>query len=308
MLLIKTIDVEIIKGGESHLVSNNRITGTSLEVLSFIPGDIQQNNVFRDDIDGRNRLYAGSEDKYRTINMSVRACAYDAQDVSHLRDAVNELFDGVYYLREMRIRSHDVQFELPGASTGGMQQSEPEYVNGKQIQVTKVNSIDIDDSDLRAVFNVEFETVDLPYFESIYTTKELNDTGYDAVVERYGLVDGIDSDNTQYVFTSHHFDVYNAGNVKVEPESMYLKITIKGLRTDGSFKLTNMTTGEAFKFTKAVRGKSITLDGMVVRESVYNALRDTNRQFVSLVPGKNTFEVSGGIFDYAIINFKYYYR
>src|SRR5699024_4487004 len=117
----------------------------------------------------------------------------------HLRDAVNDLFSGEYYIREMRIKAAEVQYESPGERTGNMNLGVSEYVNGKQFKVTKVNAIESDDL-LQSNFTVELETTDLPYAESIYTTKELHDTGYDATVAKYGLVDNIDTNQTQYEF------------------------------------------------------------------------------------------------------------
>ena len=50
--------------------------------------------------------------------------------------------------------------------------------------------------------------MDNPFWVSLYTTKELNDTGYDAIVEKYGLVDGINSDNTKYKFLSEEVNQF----------------------------------------------------------------------------------------------------
>src|SRR5699024_8271265 len=116
------------------------------------------------------------------------------QDVAHLRDTINELFDGELMLREMRIKSVEVEYESPGQRTGELQLEAPEYVNGKQIKVAMVNSPEIDDTALVSTFTVEFETMELPYFETIYSTLELHDTGFDATAEKYGLVDNIDDE------------------------------------------------------------------------------------------------------------------
>src|SRR5699024_9490645 len=161
-----------------------------------------------------------SEDEYRTITLLVQSTAYDMQDVVHLRDTINELFDGELMLREMRIKSVDVVYESPGQRTGELQLEALEYVNGMKIMVDMVNSPEIDDTALVSTFTVEFETMELPYFETIYTTLELNDTGFDATAEKYGLVDNIDDEKVKYRFTENNFTVYNAGNVTVEPESM----------------------------------------------------------------------------------------
>ena len=440
-MLIIFVDAELIKNGTSYLVSNNKLTGTSLEVLSFVVGGIQQNQTFNDSIDGRSRLFAGSEDKFRRITLTVEMNAEYVQRIAHLRDSINELFSGEFILREKRVKSIEVEYESPGQKTGGLQIGDAEYVNGKQILVTKVNAIEIDDTLLKSTFTVEFETTDLPYFETIYTTKELNDTGYDAMVGKYGLVDDIHIDRTQYTFEgirfnrnllpspynyrklsgdyttqilengltkgtytisfeyvlnsapngvtnfllyaggivvhieldsyieegssriygtftitdaqsgkalvlyggtnaaqslendisfndvkiesggiptpfdipnnipNNKFSVWNAGNVTIEPENMYLYITLGLVTTDGLLKLTNKTTGETFEFRKKVEGRNIYLDGMNIMEgTAINALRNTNRQRIKLVPGKNDFEIVGAVFSQITVNTRFYYK
>ena len=306
-MLIIFVDAELIKNGTSYLVSDNKLTGTSLEVLSFVVGGIQQNQTFNDGIDGRSRLFAGSEDKFRRITLNVKADAYDIHDISHLRNAINELFDGEFYIREKRIKTVDVQYESPGQKTGELNFGKLEYVNGQQHKVVKVSATDHEEL-LSNEFVIELETTDLPYGESVYTTKELNDTGLSALAEKYGLVDGIDDEKTQYVFTDNTFSVWNAGNVTVEPESMYIYITLGLVTTDGSLKLTNKTTGETFAFNKAVTSRNIYLDGMNIMEgTAINALRDTNRQRIKLVPGVNNFEITGATFSQITVSFKFYY-
>lgn len=151
--------------------------------------------------DGRpGRINYHSEDEYRTVTLLVQSTAYDMQDITHLRDSINELFDGELMLREMRIKSVEVEYESIGQRTGEMQLESPEYVNGKQIKVTMVNSPEIDDTTIASTFTVEFETTESPYFETIYTTLELHDSGYSATAEKYGLVDNIDDEKVKYRF------------------------------------------------------------------------------------------------------------
>ena len=182
-------------------MSDNKLTGTSLEVLSFMASGIKK-RTGSDYSDGRpGKINYHSEDEYRTITLTVQATAEDIHDITHLRDAVNELFDGELMLREMRIKSVEVEYESMGQRTGELQLEAPEYVNGKQIKVTMVNSPEIDDTTLVSTFTVEFETTESPYFETIYTTLELHDSGYSATAEKYGLVDNIDDEKVQYRFT-----------------------------------------------------------------------------------------------------------
>ena len=289
-------------------MSDNDITGTSLEVLSFMASGIKKRSG-SDYSDGRpGRINYHSEDEYRTITLTVQATAEDMHDIAHLRDAINELFDGDLLLREMRIKDVTVEYESLGQRTGELQLEEPEYVNGKQIKVAMVNSPEIDDTTLVSTFTVEFETTDLPYFESIYTTLELNDTGFDATAEKYGLVDNIDVEKVKYRFTENNFTVYNAGNVTVEPESMDLTIQISNASTTGTLSLKNVTTGEEFRLTKNLSKRHISLRGMNILDGTVNAFRDSNRRFISLAPGDNQFEITGATFSGVWFSFKYYYK
>ena len=384
--------------------------------------------------DGRHgRINYHSEDEYRTITLLVQSTAYDMQDVAHLRDAVNELFDGELMLREMRIKSVEVEYESPGQRTGELQLESPEYVNGKQIKVAMVNSPEIDDTTLVSTFTVEFETTESPYFESMYTTVDIHNltdeqftkqfgnvtekpTGSQAIYRTVGekLIEFIDisahsfensfvssSDGSYSIggrfvanpklinitpgikytfedsgtannlsnwwlyfydangeflsstFTSNKtlsftpkgtkmrimaepegsttfspqdigtilkprlnytsdkqvFTVYNGGNVLVEPEFMFLEITIGLLETPDVFTVKNKTTGDVFEWKKPVSGRNIYLKGMNISEgTAFNGLRETNRKFIRLAPGVNRFEVWGGTFKTITFNTKFYFK
>ena len=430
-------------------MSDNELTGTSLEVLSFMASGIKK-RTGSEYSDGRpGRINYHSEDEYRTVTLTVQATAYDMQDVAHLRDSINELFDGELMLREMRIKSVEVEYESMGQRTGELQLENPEYVNGKQIKVAMVNSPEIDDTTLVSTFTVEFETTELPYFETIYTTLELHDSGYSATAEKYGLVDNINiekleyrfamnaifntnlipmkesawedgslylsngenSPNTNYLrlkksesikitpgetytindsstyvsrvirigvfqykngvytgtkdqffmdrqqrrtftavgdeirislaaldgydiptrFIEHEderiklklekgdrftgfktpeqsFNIYNAGNVKIEPESMMLNIIFNNLN-GSKLTLKNKSTDEEFIFENSMpTGTQLRIEGMVVRQNLINRFRDTNKKFISLVPGENQIEISGITFDDVRFEFKYLYK
>ena len=155
-----------------------------------------------------------------------------------------------------------------------------------------------------SLYTVSGQTMQLPFWTSLYTTKELNDTGYSALVEKYGLVDGINSDNTKYKFTERNFSVWNAGNVTVEPETMYLKITSTG--TNGKLEIRNKTTGQIFK-VDADFGGDLVIDGMSTQLKGTNVFRDTNKRYISLASGKNEFEVIGQFTDITI-DFRFYYK
>src|SRR5699024_1254149 len=135
-----------------------------------------------------------------------------------------------------------------------------------------------------------------------------HDSGYSATVEKYGLVDNIDDEKVKYRFTESNFTVYNAGNVTVEPESMFLEIRCRFVQAPDGFSIINNTTGDVFEFNYPVNGSHIVLDRMNVRYGSVNGFRYSNRRFIGLTPGNNEFEIIGATFESISINFKFLYK
>ena len=164
----------------------------------------------------------------RSINVPITFKSHDLLDFPLLRDTLFDLFhpSGFIYVQEMRrpktLVYDFVDFgEKPKYEDG----TENVLVGGKRYKVRIASPFDFEQFKTYGSTVIEFKTVGLPYSESVYTTKELNDTGYSALVEKYGLVDGINSDNTKYKFTESNFTIWNGGNVTVTPEQMFLNIT-----------------------------------------------------------------------------------
>ena len=108
--------------------------------------------------------------------------------------------------------------------------------------------------------------------------------------------------------TSNTFSVYNAGNVTVEPESMFLEIYFNVATSDGDLTLRNNTTGEEFMFYRTINRRNLSLKGMIFQEGSTHRFRDTNKQFIRLVPGDNHFTMTGNSGGSIVFNFKYYYK
>lgn len=289
------MDLEIIKDNKSYLLSDYDIHVQDIRVSS-IP--LITN---RQEIDGfPGSLYYGSYYGDRPITVDFYIKARDDHDYPHLRDLLFELLVDTrpYYIREVRTTG---EYEDDSYCK---QKKVESYVNGKQYHVAVNNTIDLDQVLKVGFGTIEYLTSDLPFAESIYTTKELNDTGYDALVEKYGLVDSINSDNTKYKFTERNFSIWNAGNVAVEPETMYLKITVTS--TNGKLEIRNKTTGQIFKVNAAFGG-DLVIDGMNTQIKGVNVFRDTNKRYIRLASGANEFEVIGW-FNNIDFDFKYYYK
>ncbi|GCA53764.1 phage tail protein [Sinorhizobium sp. KGO-5] len=159
-----------------------------------------------------------------------------------------------------------------------------------------------------STFEVDARITGLPFWRTKYTTQELQSNGFDAIVEKYGLADGINQDFDTYTYTTNTFTVWNGGNVKIDPRFLYLKIILTDVTTTGNLTIENTTTGEKFIYKDAISNKDLIIDGTKILIGINNMLRSTNRKFVGIKPGKNVFKVINGSFKEVKIDTKYYYK
>ena len=153
------------------------------------------------------------------------------------------------------------------------------------------------------------QIIGLPFWRTKYTTQDVETKGFEAIAEQFGLADGLNIDYPKYTFTESKFTVWNGGNVTLDPRNMPLKIKLKHLVTDGTFKLTNKTTGETFEYYAPRTGNTVDLDGVQAFVGYQaNRLRETNRKYISIVPGINEIEYSGGTMDNIQFDFPLYYK
>ena len=149
----------------------------------------------------------------------------------------------------------------------------------------------------------------IPFWRTKYTTQNLQIDGYSSFVEKYGTADGIHIDYANYTHTTSTFSIYNAGNVTIDPRNMMLDIRLYRLATTGAFKLKNLTTNEEFRYTGTLTGNTLDLNGVKALVGLsQNRLRDTNRKFISLVPGENKIQISGGTVENIQFDFPFYYK
>ncbi|WP_204256078.1 phage tail domain-containing protein, partial [Staphylococcus sp. GDB8P47P] len=159
-----------------------------------------------------------------------------------------------------------------------------------------------------STFEVDARISNLPYWRTKYTTQEIESSGYSAIVEKYGLADGINIDYASYKFTTNEFTVWNGGNVTVDYRNMYLKINLINVTTTGNLTIENVTTGEKFIYKEAISKKNLTIDGTKVLIGTSNKLRDTNRKFISLVKGINKIKITNGTFDSVTVDSPFYFK
>ncbi|WP_232165098.1 phage tail domain-containing protein [Staphylococcus nepalensis] len=158
-----------------------------------------------------------------------------------------------------------------------------------------------------STFEVDARISNLPYWRTKYTTQDIETNGYSGLVEKFGTADGINVDRTKYTFTETSFKVWNGGNVTVDPRNMMLYIKMFYVKGTGS--ITNKTTGEKLNIINDWKGNHLTIEGVkIIKATNVNGLRDTNRKFISLVPGNNEIEIKGLEFTKISFDFPYYYK
>ncbi|WP_353318683.1 phage tail domain-containing protein [Staphylococcus hominis] len=159
-----------------------------------------------------------------------------------------------------------------------------------------------------STLEVTGKSVGLPFWQTKYTTQEIEASGYTAIEEKYGLADGINVDYPNYTFDNKIVYVWNGGNVTIDPRNMPLMIKVNNLTSNVNFTIINETTNEQFVYKKQISPTALTLDGTKVLLGTYNYLRDSNRKFISLKPGLNKLKFLNGEFDNVRIDFPFFYK
>src|SRR5699024_9195008 len=188
-----------------------------------------------------------------------------------------------FYIRELRRPS-----EFTTCDDG----YDDRYVGGKRYLVRLSNVINLDQQRTYGFGEMVFETTELPFAESIGTTADIDKHGllYSQELWSYGMGLSYDEETHKYTHNTKTFRIYNAGNVEeIDTFEMDLKIAIDGI--NGPYELKNETTGDVFKYAGSNSGK-VLLDGPNITLNGLQAFRDTNRRYISLAPGWNTFTQS----------------
>ena len=159
-----------------------------------------------------------------------------------------------------------------------------------------------------STLEVTGKSVGLPFWQTKYTTQKIEASGYTAIEEKYGLADGINVDYPNYTFTTKTINVWNGGNVTIDPRNMPLSIKVNSLTSEGNFTIFNETTNETFIFKKKIPPTVLNIQGTKVLLGKYNYLRDSNRKFISLKSGLNKLKFMNGEFDNIRIDFPFYYK
>lgn len=152
------------------------------------------------------------------------------------------------------------------------------------------------------------KTTGLPFWRTIYTTQDIEKNGYSALVEKFGMADGVHLDYLTYTPKTNTFSIWNGGNVTIDPRHFDLSIRLLYATAKGDVTIENLTTGEKFIFYRQFENTHLNIFGSQVLLGNTNWLRESNRKFISLVPGENKIKVSNVEHQGVSFDFPYYFK
>lgn len=232
--------------------------------------------------DGRDGgVFTDSQFTDRIITVELLYESQDIYDFYLLRDEINALFT--------RKQSFFIIFK-----------SEP-Y---KRYLVKLNKGFTIEPNQYMNSFSIEFICVNI-YGESIVSTQQMvkewdiNQFAWNGQITW--------DDELSYTFSTNSFDVYNLGTAHIDPRQSEIKIIVRGTYPNG-LTLTNNTTGDVYKFNKPLQnGDILTLDGVKTLLNGQSAFRDTNKKLITLLQGKNSFNITGGTLNKIYFDFRFLY-
>lgn len=239
--------------------------------------------------EGITPTFIGAEAKQKTIEATIELLSYDYLDYNLLRDKLYGVFgfNQPFYVVDKRQKGkrHKVILE------SNFMPERKSTNNGTAV--------------------IPFVTCETPYAESLGRTTDIDANGINSDDELWGFGMGlIDDDELIYTHEGTAFKIFNAGNEAIHPFEQDLKIIINNIQGSSSyFELKNITNGTRFRTTTAVAsGHEIVIDGPIVTRNALSFLRNTTKEFITLEPGWNEFEISGATNAKTIFDFRFYYK
>lgn len=230
----------------------------------------------------------GFDYKEREITLSFwLKYSHNVYDYKLMRSELYEMLDtGEYlYIADDRLPSRILKVAIDDSYL-------PELINGSRFSNLELKGTGIG----------------LPFWRTIYTTQDIEKNGYTALVEKFGMADGVHLDYLTYTPKTNTFSIWNGGNVTIDPRHFDLSIRLLYATSKGNVTIENLTTGEKFIFYRQFENTHLNIFGSQVLLGNTNWLRESNRKFISLVPGENKIKVSNVEHQGVSFDFPYYFK
>lgn len=285
----------VTDNGQSILLSD-----LGLKVLDFIVSSISIEAEYQELEGGNVRVDMGANWGQRTITVPVVLQSNDSHDFPLARD---DVFGQLSTLEPVKIRELR---RIDGIES---------YVGGKYYQVRIQNQYEFEQIVNNGKGEIVFETVGIPFAESIGTSQTIHRNGIDVDSGLWGFGMGLIDDPDSLIYThdadvNAPFRIYNAGNVPVHPFEQKLKITIRDVvGSTSAFQIINLTNGSRLRVNEQVNPSDVIVyDRAQVTRNGLALLRETDMSFIQLEPGWNNLRIY--FCDTATIefDFPFYYK
>lgn len=315
------MDIEITKkDGNVFLLSEYGII-----VKDIVIESIEIDDEYQDKDNAHGRLLLSSQYRKRKITVPAFFVVTKLNDVAEYRDILYDLVSDTesMYLREKR-RKNVQNYEFIQPTENDYQPldyyNQPiypnnasnyeVYVSGKRYQVKCTGVISPQQQGNKVTFDIEFETEELPFAESIGTSLDLeNNTNKELWSYDMGIPFDINDPRRHYIFENTNGNsVYYFGTVPNNQFNLYKKITIKLGENAKSFRW-NLTHSEIMKIEgiNLKRGDKIVYDGVQTYRNGTPINNEANLSQPEFKQGWNNFE-----FDQVVksieFDLKYYYK
>lgn len=309
------MDMEVIPQSGEPI----RLSELGLQVDDFIASAISKEikKKTMDGIDGE--LFQGAQYRTRSIKVPSHINATDLLDVPLKRDRLFAILNGTepFYIRELRRpKRQQYAFTEIGDEPTEDPQTSDVHVGGKRYLVLLSNEpepVQTDrDEGLYIELDLEFETVELPYAESIGTSKDIHDDGGISLrPELWSVGMGLssDSEKQKYFFsTSGSHTVFNPGDVPINTFRHDFRITITVQEATSVLTLFD-SFGREFRIEKdlLVGDEIVIYKGMVEINGLNGNKFVERKGFPYLRKGDNIMRIEGGSVD-ILYDFRFYYH
>lgn len=229
--------------------------------------------------------------KDRDVSINAMFTAYNTVDWRLKRDRVYSFFRnlGVFYLAES-------------------------YQPYKLLKVIVDESYEVDRPVIRwGLLEIPLKIIDTPFKKSLHTTLDIDSEGV-RWNDKWGYGMGLSSDKSEWKYSfdtdagkSYDFKFLNAGTEAVKLiQQKESRIRVEFKAAGSWFEISDVTT--TFRLNKSyVKGDVLVIRGSKIFFNGQNVLQDTNRNFLTVKQGMNTWQTRGPKYYDFSIDFRFLY-
>ena len=229
--------------------------------------------------------------KDRDVSINAMFTAYNTVDWRLKRDSVYSFFRnlGVFYIAEI-------------------------YQPYKLLKVIVDESYEVDRPVIRwGLLEIPLKIIDTPFKQSLHTTLDIDKEGI-RWNDKWGYGMGLSSDSSEWKYSfdtdsgqSYDFKFLNAGTEPVKLiQQKESRIRVEFKVSGSWFEISDGTT--TFRLNKSyVKGDALVIRGSKIFFNGQSVLQDTNRNFLTVKQGMNTWQTRGPKYYDFSIDFRFLY-